>query len=258
MAVLINDAEDVMLIWNASSDDGAGDNDIAGYTVYKSSTGVNGNFEFISWIEADGSSSYCWIDIDAGDGDWNNYFYIVRANDTSNLEELNSNKAGKFTNYLVKNWNLMSVPFIQANTSMEYVLQTIEGNYILVQGYHAGKSRPWLHHHKKKPKYFNDEIEINHKEGYYIKMTKPDYLIVAGRVPVDTHNPLKTGWNLVGYPCLMNKTRDDALSSIAGKYNMVEYYDPDKGKEVRLGPDDFMQPGLGYWIHATEDCVLIL
>jgi hypothetical protein len=138
------------------------------------------------------------------------------------------------------------------------VLQTIEGNYTIVQGYHAGKSRPWLHHHKNKPKYFNDEIEINHIEGYYIKMKNLDYLIVTGRVPVDTHISLKTGWNLIGYPCLINKTRDDALSSISGKYNMVEYYDPVKGKEVRLGPDDFMQPGLGYWIHATEDCVLIL
>jgi hypothetical protein len=258
MTFLINDAEDVMLTWNASSDDGAGDNDIAGYSVYRSSIGLNGNYDFAAWIPANGSLSYSWIDFNAGDGDWNNYFYIVRANDTLDLEEQNTNKAGKFTNYMVKNWNLMSVPLIQANTSLEYVLQTIEGNYTIVQGYHAGKSRPWLHYHKNKPKYFNDEIKINHKEGYYIKMINPDYLIVAGRVPADTHISLITGWNLIGYPCLVNKTRDDALSSISGKYNMVEYYDPVKGKEVRLGPDDFMQPGLGYWIHTTEDCVLIL
>ncbi|UCE39403.1 MAG: hypothetical protein JSW00_09330 [Thermoplasmata archaeon] len=257
-ANLVTDAKDVFISWNASLDDGQGENDVEGYTVYKSNTGVNGTYEFAAWISATGSASYNWTDKDAGDGDWNDYFYIVRANDTSDSEEQNTDKVGKFVNYLVKNWNLISVPLIQVNTSMEYVLQTIEGNYITIQGYHAGKSRPWLHWHKNKPKYFNDDIEINHKEGYYIRMTNPDYLIVAGRVPSETQIPLKTGWNLIGYPCLINQTRDDALSSIDGKYNMVEYYDPIKGKEVRLDPGDYMKPGLGYWIHATEDCVLII
>jgi hypothetical protein len=45
-----------------------------------------------------------------------------------------------------------------------------------------------------------------------------------------------------------------ALSSISGKYNMVERYDPAAEKEVRLDPGDYMEPGFGYWIHATQDC----
>ncbi len=150
------------------------------------------------------------------------------------------------------------MPLIQIDTSMEYVLQTIEGNYITIQGYHAGKSRPWLHWHKPKPHHFNNVIEINHKNGYYINMLNPDYLIVAGKVPTNTQIALKTGWNLIGYPCLINKTVNDALSSIAGKYNLVEYYDTVKDKEVRLEPNDYMKPGLGYWIHAIEDCILIM
>lgn len=258
MAQLINNAEDVMLSWNASIDDGKGENDIAGYTVYKSSTGINGAYEFLSWVPATGSPSYYWIDSDAGDGDWNNYFYLVRANDTEDLEEENNDKAGKFINYLVDGWNLFSVPLIQYDTSMEYVLQTIEDNYTTVQGYHAGKSRPWLHWHRDKPNKFNDDIEIDHKHGYYIDMIIPDYLVVAGAVPVNTQIQLKAGWNLIGYPCLVNKTVQDALSSIAGKYNMVEYYDTIIDKEVRLEPIDWMQPGLGYWVHATEDCILII
>jgi hypothetical protein len=36
---------------------------------------------------------------------------------------------------------------------------------------------------------------------------------------------------------------------------MVEYFDTVKDKEVRLGATDYMHPGLGYWIHATENCV---
>ena len=129
---------------------------------------------------------------------------------------------------------------------------------IVVQAYHAGKSRPWLHWVKPKPLFFNDKIPIDHKGGYYIILENPDNLVVAGRVPSNTQIPLKTGWNLVGYPCPENKTVADALSSISGKYNIVDTYDPVTDKVVRLDPTDYMEPGLGYWIHATEDCTLII
>jgi hypothetical protein len=246
---------DIELTWSHSPNDGGGDNDVVGYTVYKSTTGVNGSYGFVAWIPATNTSSYKWMDIGAGDGDWNNYHYKVRANTTSGMEEPNNDTAGKFVNYLPYGWNLISVPFIQVNTAMEYVLQTIWDNLIVVQSYHAGKSRPWLHWVKMKPLFFNDIIPIDHKGGYYVILENPDHLVVVGRVPSNTQIPIKTGWNLVGYPCPVNKTVADALSSISGKYNMVDCYDPILDKVVRLNPDDYMQPGLGYWIHATTDCV---
>ncbi|UCE74777.1 MAG: right-handed parallel beta-helix repeat-containing protein [Methanomassiliicoccales archaeon] len=251
---------DVKLTWTASEDDGAGYDDVAGYTVYKSSTGIYGDYEFEAWVWAQKIPGYRyeWTDEGAGDEDWNNYFYIVRANDTSDNEEQNENKVGKFASYLDEGWNMMSVPLVQKDTSREVVLQTLGNNYMTVQGYHAGKSRPWLHWHRNKPNYFNDVIEIDHKNGYYIDMIVPDYLVTAGKVATQVEISIETGWNLVGYPCLTELLRDDALSSIAGNYNMVERYDTTKDKEVRLGPNDYMEPGLGYWIHATADCVWTL
>jgi hypothetical protein len=80
----------------------------------------------------------------------------------------------------------------------------------------------------------------------------------VGKVAVSVDISLKSGWNLIGYPCLTSKLRDDALSSISGKYNMVERFDPITDKEIRLDSGDYMEPGLGYWIHATEDCTLTL
>lgn len=247
---------DVKLTWTASGDDGAGDDDVAGYTVYRSSTGIYGVYEFAAWIPAVKipGFTYDWRDFGAGDGDWNDYFYVVRANDTSNNEEQNNDRVGKFVSHLEDGWNMISVPLVQSDTKRETVLATIEGNYMTVQGYHAGKSRPWLHWHRNKPNYFNAIIEINHKQGYYIDMIVPDYLVTAGKVADQVNISLKSGWNLVGYPCLTSKLRDDALSSISGKYNMVERYDTTKDREVSLGPDDYMDPGLGYWIHATQEC----
>ncbi|UCE39384.1 MAG: hypothetical protein JSW00_09235 [Thermoplasmata archaeon] len=249
------EGNNIKLSWNASSDDGFGNDDVLGYTVYKSSTGVSGNYEFTDWILATDSASYSWIDSGAGDGDINDYFYIVRANDTTNNEEQNTNKVGKMVNSLGRGWNMISVPLIQSNSSAEHVLQTLQLNYATIQGYHAGKSRPWLHWHRDKPNYFNDEIEITHEWGYYIDMVNPDYLVVAGKVPASTQISLKVGWNLVGYPSPIIRTRDDALSSISGSYNKVEFFDTSKGKEVAVESLDDMNPNLGYWIHVTDDCV---
>jgi hypothetical protein len=244
---------DLELSWSASPDDGGGENDVVSYNIYRSGT-VAGPFTFVDSVPATGAASYSWIDSGRGDGDWNNYFYIVRAEDSDGLEDDNENKVGKFATYLVEGWNLVSVPVVQSDNALGTVLQTLGINYVAVQGYHAGKSRPWLHWHRDKPNYFNDVISMDHKNGYYIDMAIPDYLVTAGRVASTTDIDLKSGWNLVGNPYLSLKTRDVALSSIAGKYNMVERYDPVTDKEVRLDPGDNIEPGVGYWIHATQDC----
>jgi PKD repeat protein len=248
---------DVRILWTASDDDGAGDNDVAGYTVYKSSTGIYGIYDFAAWIPAVGTPGYeyQWIDSNAGDGDLNNYFYMVRAKDTLDLEEQNTDKVGKFSSLLDEGWNMVSVPLIQRDTSKDTVLQTLGPNFLRVQGYHAGKSKPWVNWHRNKPNQFNDEISIDHKNGYYIDMLVSDHLVTAGKVASEESISMKTGWNLIGNPCLTENLRDDALSSIAGKYNMVERFDTVKDKEVRLTASDLMEPGLGYWIHVTEDCV---
>jgi hypothetical protein len=249
--------EDVRLTWTASGDDGAGEDDIASYEIYRADF-VDGPYIVVDSVLADDSLTYSWTDIGKGDLDWNNYFYIVRAKDGGGLEDDNENKVGKFAWNLEKGWNLFSVPLVQSDTSRDTVLQTIDGNYAALQGYHAGKSRPWLHWHRDKPNYFNDEIEVTHEKGYYIDMIVPDYLVTAGKVASQTDINLKSGWNLVGFPCLSAQNTSDALSSIEGNYNMVEYFDPIKDKEVRLGSNDPMIPGLGYWIHATADCTWVV
>lgn len=246
---------DLQLAWGASGDDGAGENDVVSYEIYRSMT-IDGTYVNVGTVSADGSSTYTWTDSGKGDSDWNNYFYIVRAKDADGLEDANENKVGKFVFNLAEGWNMFSIPLVQSDTARDKVLETLGTNYVTVQGYHAGKSRPWLHWHRNKPNRFNDVIAINRNEGYYIDMLVPDYLVTVGKVAGTTDITLKTGWNLIGYPSLTNRLRDDALSSISGKYNKVERYDTTLDKEVRLDSGDFMQPGLGYWIHTTEDCVL--
>ncbi|UCE39404.1 MAG: PQQ-like beta-propeller repeat protein [Thermoplasmata archaeon] len=257
-AQLVGNGNDVMVFWDASIDDGSGDDNVLGYTVYKSSAGVNGPYDFEAWVLATDSPTYDWTDVGAGDGDLNDYFYIVRANNTDNNEENNVRKVGKVVNQQAKGWNLISVPLIQASTSRNYSLQTIEGNSSAVQSYHAGKSKPWLHWNDKKPAHLNDVNDITNENGYYIYMVNTDYLVTAGKVPTTTSISLYHGWNMVGYPSLEIRTRNDALSSISASYNRVIFLDTQSGREVFLGPSDLMSPGYGYWIHVTENCELVL
>ncbi len=242
------------LTWGASPDDGGGANDVNEYNVYRADL-VNGPYSIVGTVPAAGSPTYSWIDYDNGDGEWNNYFYMVRAKDDEGLEDGNENKVGKVVSYLEEGWNMISVPLVQSNTTREHVLQTLENNYATVQGYHSGKSRPWLHWHRGKPNYFNDVIEINHKDGYYVDMFIADHLVTVGKVSPQVDISLKSGWNLVGYPSLTDRLRNDALSSISGKYNMVERFDTTKDREVRLKDSDFLQSGDAHWIHATQNCV---
>lgn len=254
-ANIVASGKDVMVSWDASTDDGSGYNDVAGYTIYKSINGMDGNYEFAGWVPAIGSPSYYWVDRDAGDGNWNDYFYIVRANDTFNSEEQNSNKVGKVVNYLENGWNLISIPLNQTNTSKDHVLQTLKGNYTILQTYHSGKSRPWLHWHIDKPDYLNSVIEMDLKYGYYIYMLNPDHLIVAGRVPKTPQISLESGWNLVGYPCLTSYNRSTALNNL--KYpsdvNSIWTYNIATQKWEEIEELDNFESNKGYWLHTHAD-----
>jgi PKD repeat protein len=248
---------DVRLTWTASSDDGAGDFSVVLYTIYKSITGADGIFEPVDTIPAQGipATTYEWTDYGAGDGDPNSYFYIVRASDGSGKEDQNQNKVGKFVNVLDEGWNLISIPFVQKDTERESVLKTISGNYASVQGYHSGESQPWLHWYRNKPSDMNDDIALDHRSGYYLNMLVSDHLVTVGKVAPFTDVPLKTGWNLIGYPCLEEQRVDNALSSINRNYDRVERFDTTLDNEVKLLSNDIMEPGLGYWIHVTQDCI---
>ena len=85
-----------------------------------------------------------------------------------------------------------------------------------------------------------------------------DDLITLGRLHTTVNIPMKTGWNLIGYPRLDTQLRDAALSSIDTKYDAVFRYDPGAGREVEVTGLDNMAPGNGYWVHVTEDCTLTL
>ncbi len=210
------------------------------------------------FTQVDETSYTSWYD--AGKGtDMNNYFYQIHGVDSSNNEGLASYTVAKYITSISSGWNVASIPLIQtAGNSLNLVLQSVDSDFTSIQTYHAGNSKPWLHWRDSKPSELNSLVDMNHEDGYYLKMKTSEDVINLGRVPVAEILSLKAGWNLVGYPSLVSNTRTTALASISAHCDAVYRLDPATGRDIPVNGGDSMNPGEGYWIHVTQNCDLTL
>jgi len=83
--------DDNKLTWDASTDDGAGADDVTNYNVYRSDDGATWSSK--GTVTADNSESYSYVDSGAGTADATQWWYMVRAEDSSGLESTDSNSA---------------------------------------------------------------------------------------------------------------------------------------------------------------------
>ncbi len=164
-------------------------------------------------------------------------------------------------------WNLVSVPLTLSSTNTDAVLSPISGLYTKVWAYDAfDTADPWKVYDVSLPPFLNDLTQINNTKGLWLWATQNATWTVNGSWPASTSIPLKTGWNLIGYPGQIAKSVPDALAPIAGKYTKVWAYDAfddtDKWKVYDTSLPPFLndlaqfQPGRGYWVYVTQDCTL--
>ena len=159
---------------------------------------------------------------------------------------------------LYEGWNMISIPPIIMNTTLEVVLASIENKYDAVQWYEAnGTDDPWKDYKVGKP-YGNDLTEINGRMGFWIYMSseavlKPDHMFYDSIHPIPIM--LYEGWNFVGYPSVTTRSVTDALLGVP--YDMVQTYDAftDEWWSWNGNSGDLteMEMYRGYWIHCTED-----
>jgi hypothetical protein len=93
--------------------------------------------------------------------------------------------------------------------------------------------------------------------GFWIQITKDDYLVVAGLVPEFVEIGLGHGWNFVGYPSFTDRTVSDALSSLDWK-KIDGYSDAPPYHLAHLNPGDIMTAGEGFWIWVDTPQVWIV
>jgi len=163
---------------------------------------------------------------------------------------------------LVAGWNLVSFNLMPTDTAIATVLSSIAGNYDLVYVWDAQASN-WL---KYAPNvgYGDTLTELDQTNGFWIRMTAADALVVSGTIPSTTDIPLFTGWNMVGYPSADPLTLPGAFSEhgVGTDFSLVYAYHAADTSDVwkkydRTAPigNDLLElgPGYGYWVQVSAN-----
>ncbi|UCE37397.1 MAG: hypothetical protein JSW00_18370 [Thermoplasmata archaeon] len=153
-------------------------------------------------------------------------------------------------------WNLISLPLIQSDTSLDTVLTSISGKYDAVSWYDSSETEdPWKHHHTQKPDHLNDLKDIDHKMGLWIHITEPGgtTLIITGEeISSQQSITLYPGWNLVGYPTILNRNRTDGLNNLnfTDDVNAIWTFNASSQKWEKMNEEDYFKTGSGYYVHS--------
>lgn len=197
--------------------------------------------------------------------DSNNYYYVVRAiNITNLLTENNTNKVGKFYNRLSKGSNDISIPFSLKDTSVDTVFGSISNDIKEVAIYHS-MTATWLRWFPGVGGAFTD---VDNTMGIRVisKKNNVDFVTV-GRVPERTSINLTIfmdQWFFVGYPNFKTNSLPDVLddNGLSGLYVVVLYYDPTDRRtpwkwfdpqDPGGSPLQSLQTGKGYWMLLKGD-----
>ena len=164
-------------------------------------------------------------------------------------------------------WNLISLPLVPIDPAPDAVFSSIGGGYDEVHTYEGcDVTDPWKRYIPGGTE--NDLAAMDVQHGYWLHATSSVTLTITGTQPGITTIPLCIGRNLAGYPSQGTRPITEALSSIEGKYTLVYTYDPedssDPWKTYEAGAPSWvndltaMNPGRGYWLQVTEDCMWIV
>ena len=240
-------SENVTLTWNLSWNDGQRANDVTGYEIYRSSTYDKDRIAY-SLIDSTPNQTAQYVDSFSGEGDPDNYFYYICViNGTGNLS-CSSDQAAKFTRPLSKGPNLVSIPLIQSDETIQRVLQTV--SYDNAWSFDP-INQEWESFMKSKP--YGQSLEyLNHTMGIWVNVTQDSNLTVAGVVPTSTTIDLQAGWNLVGFPSFDDNYTVADLKAAAVVERMEGFDAFASPYFLRVTADgDFLQAGFGYWIRVN-------
>ncbi|MCJ2563490.1 MAG: hypothetical protein LN417_05315, partial [Candidatus Thermoplasmatota archaeon] len=247
------DRENVTITWSLSPDDSGGKSNVVRYDIHRGEN-HSSNISAYDLHDSVPNATSEYVDAGAGEGDPSDHFYRVCAVDLSNNSACAEDQAAKFTHSLTRGPNLISIPLIQSNESIETVLQTVA--YDRAWSYDSA-SQGWKWYMTSKA-YRRGLWSVNHTVGLWVNVTRDSNLTVAGLVPTSTHIRLSSGWNLVGFPCF-NGSYSVADMKVRVGSSKVEGFDSIDPYRLRVLPDsDMLRAGYAYWIKVESETVWIL
>ena len=161
----------------------------------------------------------------------------------------------------MEGWNLISIPCLATNTSPEFVLSSISGNYTSIHYYDLNNNTDhWKVYNPGLPSWVvNDLVYINEKDGYWINMKNQSNFHLDGTLIQPNDVPLVKGWNLMGYPTDNSKEITNALNPISGSYTIIWLYNASDSKYYYYNVSESngtlyeMRPYYGYWINMSKN-----
>ncbi len=153
---------------------------------------------------------------------------------------------------LSKGWNLISIPLILENSSIENIFSQVLDKTIVVYSFDKGAKT-----YVPELKEFSDLKTVDPYHGYWIKLNDSADLSVTGYKTTDKTVPLTSGWNLISYPLDYPKNITDVLSDIMNTIVIVKGFDNGALTFVPSLPYKFsdlkqMKPNFGYWIKINN------
>jgi hypothetical protein len=190
------------------------------------------------------------------------YFYRVRAyNVIGNSDYSNIDSVTLFppvppvTIPLGMGWNLISLPLRPAQTEIEEVLSSIKGKYRAIFRWDNPEGRYQTYAPGAAS---NTLTSLVPGVGYWIYMTAPENLIIAGQ-PLSSPTALFKGWNLVGVNHVREIPVNQATASISEQLVSVYGFNNATGNYQTYEPSSgtldllTLKPGAGYWIYVNEN-----
>jgi len=155
---------------------------------------------------------------------------------------------------LYKDWNLISLPLVPANTTIQGVLSLSLKSGLLVSVWHYdAETKSW---HSYAPGAPPDLTTMVDGKGYFVKMTAYNVLIIQGtEQPAPPATPrvyhVVPGWNLIGYKEIVTMNASTYLSGV----DTIRIYKFNASTQTyeNVFPSTNMVPGLGYWIAVKTE-----
>ncbi len=241
-------SENVTITWNLSWNDGHRANDVIAYEVYRSS-----NYDWrrvgYSVIGSAPNQINEFVDVYAGEGDPDNYFYYLCAVNGTTDQSCSVDQVGKYTKQLPEGKHLVSVPLAQSDERIGTVLQTVSFDKAW---FYNSNGVEWESFAESKP-YSKGLENLNHTIGFWINVTKDSNFTVAGRVIRELSIRLAPGWNLVGFPSFQSTSLADARKGTP--IIRVERSDAriDPYRLIAMKDTDPFLPGEGYWFLSSTE-----
>ena len=147
-------------------------------------------------------------------------------------------------------WNLISFYVESEDMTPATVLGSVKDEMVQIKDL-KNSYNPTL------PAFINTLKGLNVEDGYWVKMDADVSFELEGMVPAGGSIPVRTGWNLVGYPRENGAAPADELTSLGDIVlqfkNLKDSYNP--ALPAFINTLKVISPGLGYWLKVSEDGV---